>query len=95
MQLEYEEKEDAYRRQKDVDIHTPASIEYMPHREPVLRITNMSDGTFVATSQDGTISFWSGNMELKRTRSVMVWISFISIVTRSVIWSMVFCTLLY
>ncbi|XP_022086406.1 WD repeat-containing protein on Y chromosome-like isoform X1 [Acanthaster planci] len=71
MQLEYEEKEDAYRRQKDVEIHTPANLENMPHREPVLRITNMSDGTFVATSQDGTISFWNGNMELKRTKSVM------------------------
>ena len=56
MQLEYEEKEDAYRRQKDVDMHTPANIECMPHREPVLRITNMSDGTFVATSQVCTCS---------------------------------------
>ena len=51
MQLEYEEKEDAYLRQKEVDIHTPANMEHMPHRDSVLRITNMSDGTFAAVSQ--------------------------------------------
>ena len=56
MQLEYEEKEDAYLRQKEVDIHTPASTEHMPHRDSVLRITNMSDGTFAAVSQ----VWWGG-----------------------------------
>ncbi|XP_041461483.1 WD repeat-containing protein on Y chromosome-like isoform X2 [Lytechinus variegatus] len=72
MQLEYEEKEDAYLRKKEVDLHTPAVILSSPHREPVLRVTNMSDGTCVTTSQDGTIAFWSGNMDLKRWKSVMV-----------------------
>ena len=51
MQLEYEEKEDAYLRQKEVDITTPANFEHMPHREPVLRITSMTDGIFAAVSQ--------------------------------------------
>ncbi|XP_072171177.1 cilia- and flagella-associated protein 337-like [Diadema setosum] len=72
MQLEYEEKEEAYLRKKEVDLHTPALILNSPHREAVLRVTNMSDGTCVTTSQDGTIAFWSGNMELKRWKSVMV-----------------------
>jgi hypothetical protein len=50
MQLEYAEKEDSYLRAKDVAFHTPARIENIPHRDPVLRITDTSDGTFVACS---------------------------------------------
>ena len=41
-------------------------------RDPILRITDTVDGSFVACSQDGLVSFWSPNMELKRTRSVQV-----------------------
>ena len=51
MQLEYAEKEDSYLRAKEVAFHTPARIENIPHRDPVLRITDTSDGTFVACSQ--------------------------------------------
>lgn len=51
MQLEYAEKEDSYKRKKDVDFHLPAKIENIPHRDPVLRITDTVDGTFVACSQ--------------------------------------------
>ncbi|XP_071951711.1 cilia- and flagella-associated protein 337-like [Antedon mediterranea] len=72
MQLEYEEKEDSYLREKEVVFQLPATSHPMPHRENVLRVCNMSDGTFVVVSQDGAISFWNGAMELKRTRSVMV-----------------------
>ncbi|KAL5011758.1 hypothetical protein ScPMuIL_010309 [Solemya velum] len=71
MQLEYAEKEDSYHRAKDVCFHLPAKIENIPHRDPILRITDTPDGTFVACSQDGIVSFWSSNMELKRTRSVI------------------------
>ena len=41
-------------------------------RDPILRITDTIDGSFLACSQDGLVSFWSPNMELKRTRSVQV-----------------------
>ena len=51
MQLEYAEKEDSYKRQKEVDFHLPAKIENIPHRDPVLRITDTPDGNFVACSQ--------------------------------------------
>nr|XP_006820824.1 PREDICTED: WD repeat-containing protein on Y chromosome-like [Saccoglossus kowalevskii] len=71
MQLEYAEKEDSYLRQKQVSFQLPATIESTPHRETILRINNMSDGIFVAVSQDGTISFWNSQLELKRTRTLM------------------------
>lgn len=51
MQLEYEEKEEAYLRMKQVELHTPATILNSPHRETILKITNMSDGTCVTASQ--------------------------------------------
>lgn len=71
MQLEYAEKEDSYLRAKEVAFHTPARMESIPHRDPILRITDTSDGTFVACSQEGTVTFWSANSELKRTRTVV------------------------
>ncbi|XP_052794800.1 WD repeat-containing protein on Y chromosome-like [Mya arenaria] len=71
MQLEYAEKEDSYKRAKEVDFHLPAKIENIPHRDPVLRIVDTPDGNFVACSQDGMVSFWSANIDLKRTRHVV------------------------
>ncbi len=55
-----------------VAFHLPAKIENMPHREPVLKIRDTQDGTFVACSQDGLVTFWTGNIELKRTKTVIV-----------------------
>ena len=55
-----------------VAFHLPARIKNTPHREPVLKITDTSDGTFVACSQDGVVSFWSGHIEHKRTKNVIV-----------------------
>ncbi|XP_012936713.1 WD repeat-containing protein on Y chromosome [Aplysia californica] len=71
MQLEYAEKEDSYLRAKEVAFHLPAKIENLPHRDPVLRITDTSDGTFIACSHEGTVTFWSPSTELKRTRTVI------------------------
>ena len=48
MQLEYAEKEDSYLRSKDVAFHLPAKI--INHREAILRITDTSDGNFMACS---------------------------------------------
>ncbi|XP_046574299.1 WD repeat-containing protein on Y chromosome-like [Haliotis rubra] len=71
MQLEYREKEDSYHRTKEVSFHLPAKIENIPHRDPILKITDTSDGTFVACSQDGIVSFWNTNADIRRTRSVV------------------------
>ncbi|XP_064637892.1 WD repeat-containing protein on Y chromosome-like [Lineus longissimus] len=71
MQLEYAEKEDSYLRAKEVLFHLPAKIEQIPHREPVLRITDTSDGHFIACSKDGMVSFWSSLLDIKRTRTVV------------------------
>lgn len=54
MQLEYAEKEDSYLRAKEVVFQTPARIENIPHRDPILRITGTSDGTFIACSHVST-----------------------------------------
>ena len=53
-----------------VSFHLPAKVKKTPHREPVLRITDTIDGTFMACSQDGLVSFWSPNLEFKRKRTV-------------------------
>ena len=72
MQLEYAEKEDSYLRAKEVAFQLPAKVDNMPHREPVLRMMDTADGMFVACSQDGMVTFWSGQLEHKRTRTVVV-----------------------
>ena len=72
MQLEYAEKEDSSKRAKEVAFLLPARTTPMPHREPVLRVNSTSDGTFIACSQDGMITFWSTAMDMKRNRSVVV-----------------------
>lgn len=55
-----------------VDILITRYYQRMFFREPILRITDTSDGTFLACSQDGLVSFWTPNMDLKRTRTVQV-----------------------
>ncbi|CAH1777712.1 unnamed protein product [Owenia fusiformis] len=70
MQLEYAEKEDSYLRSKEVAFHIPAKVVNTPHRDSVLRIG--SDGaTFIVCSQDGITSFWSSNMQLRKTKTVV------------------------
>ena len=73
MQIEYAEIEDSYRRARQVGFQLPANIKPMPHRYPVLRIIDTpTDGSFIACSQDGLMTFWSPSMTLKRTRSIIV-----------------------
>lgn len=72
MQLEYAEKEDSYVRGKEVCLHLPAKIVNSPHREAVIRISDTTDGTFIVCSQDGSVSFWTSTLELKRSRTVVV-----------------------
>ncbi len=75
MQLEYAEKEDSYLRSREVSFHLPARTRSMPHREPILKIVDTSDGTFLACSQDGLMTFWSSQMEMKRSKSVVTAVS--------------------
>ena len=51
MQLEYAEKDDSCLRAKEVVLNTPARISNIPHRDAVLRMTDSSDGNFMACSQ--------------------------------------------
>ena len=51
MQLEYAEKEDSYLRSKEVSFHLPAKIQNPQHKNPILKITDTQDGTFIACSQ--------------------------------------------
>ena len=51
MQLEYAEKEDSYLRAKEVNFHLPARIQSPQHKNPILKITDNADGTFIACSQ--------------------------------------------
>ena len=77
MQLEYAEKEDSYLRSREVSFHLPARTRSMPHREPILKIVDTSDGTFLACSQDGLMTFWSSQIEIKRSKSVVTAVSFL------------------
>ncbi|XP_062577533.1 uncharacterized protein LOC134239370 [Saccostrea cucullata] len=71
MQLEYAEKEDSYLRSKEVNFHLPAKIQNPQHKNPILKITDTQDGTFIACSQDGMVTFWGANVELKETKYVV------------------------
>ncbi|XP_066286244.1 cilia- and flagella-associated protein 337-like isoform X2 [Branchiostoma lanceolatum] len=71
MQLEYAEKEEAVLRDKDVAFHLPAAMGSTPHREPIVKVSHTPDNTFMALGQDGMVTFWSPNLDLKRTRSVV------------------------
>ncbi|XP_076070807.1 cilia- and flagella-associated protein 337-like isoform X4 [Mytilus galloprovincialis] len=74
MQLEYAEKEDSYLRSKEVEFLLPAKITSPPHRDPILRMTSNTDGSFLACSQDGTVTFWgmSGNeLKWKRKKEIV------------------------
>jgi len=80
MQLEYAEIEDSYKRARQVGFQLPANSRPMPHREPVLRVVDTSEGSFIACSHDGLMTFWSASMTLKRTKSIIVSIAKVAFV---------------
>jgi len=59
-----------------VGFQLPARSGATPHRDPVLRVTDTPaaarDGSFVACSQDGLVTFWSHSMQLRRAKSIVV-----------------------
>jgi hypothetical protein len=50
MQLNYSEKEEALRRQKEVVFITPAKTENNPHRSVIQKVSSSGDGNFVVMS---------------------------------------------
>ncbi|KAL6471410.1 hypothetical protein MHYP_G00200600 [Metynnis hypsauchen] len=70
MQLEYTEKEESVIRSKQVAFALPASIKPLSHGEPILRIHPTPDGTIVTVREDGTVSYWSSKLQLRKSKSV-------------------------
>ncbi|CAI8056287.1 WD repeat-containing protein on Y chromosome [Geodia barretti] len=67
--LEYHERDSAEARAKKVDFHTPAIItKGSPHHGSVCAVQHTSDGGLVTCSEEGTVCFWSQELELKRTK---------------------------
>lgn len=50
MQLNFSEKEDNIKRQKEVIFNLPAKVEHSPHRYPIQKISCSSDLNFMVLS---------------------------------------------
>uniref|UniRef100_UPI00398F589E uncharacterized protein n=1 Tax=Pristiophorus japonicus TaxID=55135 RepID=UPI00398F589E len=68
MQLKYKEIDESYTRSKHISFSLPATIRELSHAEQILRIYFTPDGTFIMMREDGTISFWSAQLQLRRSR---------------------------
>jgi WD40 repeat protein len=67
--LEFRERDSAEARAKQVDFHVPAKITVAsPHHSSVCAVRHLSDGVLVTCSEEGTVCFWSQELELKRTK---------------------------
>nr|XP_039255477.1 uncharacterized protein LOC120332325 [Styela clava] len=73
MQLEYAEKEEAFLRSKRVMFTLPAVCSTSHyHKSPVLRMLHIGDSTFMCCSKEGLLSFWSHDMELKKSKMITI-----------------------
>ncbi|KAJ7320238.1 hypothetical protein JRQ81_019749 [Phrynocephalus forsythii] len=70
MYLGYAEQDESSTRLKETTFSLPTTIKQIPHGEPILRICSLSDSTLVTAQEDGTISFWSPELNLKRSKMV-------------------------
>ncbi|XP_078402252.1 cilia- and flagella-associated protein 337 [Cetorhinus maximus] len=68
MQLKYKEAEESYTRSKHISFSLPATIRELSHAEQMLRIYFTPDDPFIMMREDGTISFWSAELKLKRRK---------------------------
>jgi hypothetical protein len=68
MQLNFSEKEEAIKRQKEVVFNPPNSIENNPHRHPINKIITTTDNQFLVLATDGQVSSWGLNGKLKNIR---------------------------
>lgn len=72
LQIEYAEMDSSSTRLKEVAFSLPATMQEIPHGEPVLRICSLVDSTLITAQEDGQISFWSPEFKLKRSKMVFV-----------------------
>ncbi|KAI1893585.1 hypothetical protein AGOR_G00125240 [Albula goreensis] len=70
MQLEYMEIEESVSRSKQAALALPACIRSMCHGEPVLGIRATPDGTIVTVREEGTVYYWSSELQLKKSKTV-------------------------
>ncbi|XP_070605983.1 cilia- and flagella-associated protein 337-like isoform X2 [Erythrolamprus reginae] len=70
LQIEYGELDSSSMRLKEVTFSLPATMQEIPHGEPVLRICSLVDSTLITAQEDGHISFWSPEFKLKRSKMV-------------------------
>ncbi|XP_069747677.1 cilia- and flagella-associated protein 337 [Narcine bancroftii] len=68
LQLKYKEIEESRVRSKHTSFSLPATIRELSHMEQILHIYFTPDEIFVMMREDGTISFWSSQLKLKRSR---------------------------
>ncbi|KAG8136820.1 hypothetical protein E2320_005385, partial [Naja naja] len=67
LQVEYAELDSSSTRLKEVAFSLPATMQEIPHGEPVL-ICSLVDSTLITAQEDGQISFWSPEFKLKRSK---------------------------
>lgn len=72
LQIEYAELDSSSTRLKEVAFSLPATMQEIPHGEPVLRIYSLVDSTLITAQEDGQISFWSPEFKIKRSKMVFV-----------------------
>ncbi|XP_058042426.1 WD repeat-containing protein 64-like isoform X1 [Ahaetulla prasina] len=70
LQIEYAELDSSSMRLKEVAFSLPATMQEIPHGDPVLRICSLVDSTLITAQEDGQISFWSPEFKLKRSKMV-------------------------
>ncbi|XP_062910344.1 WD repeat-containing protein on Y chromosome isoform X2 [Mobula hypostoma] len=68
MQLKYQEIEESYVRSKHISFSLPATVRMLSHAEQILRIYFTPDEMFIMMREGGTISFWTSQLKLKRSR---------------------------
>ncbi|XP_072119049.1 cilia- and flagella-associated protein 337 isoform X3 [Mobula birostris] len=68
MQLKYQEIEESYVRSKHISFSLPATVRMLSHAEQILRIYFTPDETFIMMREAGTVSFWTSQLKLKRSR---------------------------
>ncbi|KYO26388.1 testis-expressed sequence 26 protein isoform B [Alligator mississippiensis] len=70
MQLEYTEQDGSSARLKKLTFSLPAMIQELSYGEAILRINSLPDNTLVIAREDGLISFWSPQLQQKRSKMV-------------------------
>ncbi|OAF65641.1 hypothetical protein A3Q56_06654 [Intoshia linei] len=71
LQNEYSAKEMHSNSIKSMTFNLPAKCVGSPQRDNFLKICGLVDGNFVACGTEGSISFWSPNADLKRSKSLL------------------------